>query len=102
MYTSSYTLMYMSRLLRPLQGEADATQAALGQATQRLAPQAIDVSLGSDDIVSSANEGKEMETTGGSVDTANTSQQYSAIFSIAGPIILGDFWHNLIDGETYV
>jgi hypothetical protein len=101
MYTSSYTLMYMSRLLRPLQGEADATQAALGQATQRLAPQAIDVSLGSDDIVSSANEEKDMETTGGSVDAANATQ-YSAIFSIAGPIILGDFWHNLIDGETYV
>lgn len=92
MYTSSYTLM--------LQGEAAATEAAV-QATQRLAPQAIDVSLGSDDIVSSANEGKEMETTGGSVDAAN-ARQYSAIFSIAGPIILGDFWHNLIDGETYV
>ena len=90
----------MSRLLRPLQGEADATQAAV-QATQRLAPQAIDVSLGSDDIVSSANEEKDMETTGGSVDAANATQ-YSAIFSIAGPIILGDFWHNLIDGETYV
>ena len=71
------------------------------QATQRLAPQAIDVSLGSDDIVSSTNEGKEMEATGGSIDAVNATE-YSAIFSIAGPIILGDFWHNLIDGETYV